>query len=292
MPKVLHHNRTPYAKSASRRHAMALAMNNRGSCGRELIVPYGNQQILNTSQMRRDGIALALQNRYVPQDCHCWPGATEDGGFARPEVFTDDFNRANTGVGLGPNWVFQGFPNSATMAIIGNQMLMQGSISAQMHARALYPDGLFWNDVGETTFSQFVQAQFIGAVGTARGGPALFLNGTPTTVAAFILGAAQGYMLQIAYDAGSVFIIRLDDNGAVDGASGSIATPAVNDVWEFQGDVTPTEVTLRVWQNGTLAGTRVDTAANRVTSAGWPGFASGNQTTSQTWEDFETRRTR
>lgn len=73
MPKVLHHQQTRAASSASRREAMAHAMGNRASCGRELVIPYGNQQVLvsSRSQTGRDRVAVAMQNRYVPEDCHC-----------------------------------------------------------------------------------------------------------------------------------------------------------------------------------------------------------------------------
>lgn len=219
---------------------------------------------------------------------------TLDTFSCRRVEFDDDFDRADVTTGLGPNWVLQTAGNvaQANMQIATNQLLISGSISSQMHARALYPDGLYWNDVGETSFSQFVKGTFISAVGTARSGLALFLNGTPTQLATFVLGAAQGYMLQIAFDAGSVFIINLADNTPIEVGLGSIATPSFNDVFEFQGDLTPTEVTMRIWQNGVLVGTRVDTTATRATVAGWPGFASGNQTASQRWDDFESRRER
>jgi len=71
--KVLADNRNRATRSASRRHAMARAMNNRGGCGRQLYVVYGRQQILarELSNTRRDGIALAMQQRYIPGECHC-----------------------------------------------------------------------------------------------------------------------------------------------------------------------------------------------------------------------------
>lgn len=82
MPKVIHHNQTRSAKSASRAYAMAKAMGQRASCGRELVVPYGNQQVLRSvySDTGRDRVAVAMQNRFIPEDCHCWPGAVEGGG--------------------------------------------------------------------------------------------------------------------------------------------------------------------------------------------------------------------
>ena len=184
--------------------------------------------------------------------------------------FSDDFNRADTAVGLGTNWFSNHCrPNTAgvyqQVKILSNQAVFQRSGGGGNNN-----PGCFW--LPRTTMSglwglsQFAQATFIAQVGVStQQGPAVMC--TPDWQGP----DANGYMAYVLIVAGVIGVSIRRANTANTLLS-SVYTIVANDVILISVIATAASNTITLSVNGVAKETVVDTNAARPVATGCPGF--------------------
>jgi hypothetical protein len=246
MPKVLHHQQRRSAKSASRRYAMALSMGQRASCGRELVVPYGTQQILQSiyADTQRDRVAVAMQNRFIPEDCHCGEGFGEpgDSGYDYYEAsFLDSEGAALDKIRN--EWLTCRSQGGGSLSEpVADTIQFNGAATAQ--GLNVWVPRLI---SGVNNLPQFAEIKFEDDNGgSQRAGLAVLFSGDPVTVAVVY----QAYIWECATETPAMRIMKMTSATANSTLDTIAQAPVNGSVYRLEADFDGADVNLRVLEDG------------------------------------------
>lgn len=186
-------------------------------------------------------------------------------GGSLPTVFSDNFNRANTGTGFGPNWLSESGPLQAN-GPIGNIQASQARFTATT-LTAQTPGSIYrpWSLINSAVWGlpQFSQSQLVGA-GGANGDyyGAVMISGSildTTNISYVIRFGAANIELGLLFNTTFVQL-------------GTTAMANQNDVLRLEVVPAAAGNHLAVMRNGAKEIDVVDANANRPVGIGSPGL--------------------
>jgi hypothetical protein len=202
--------------------------------------------------------------------------------------FSDNFNRADTALGLGNNWMWHtGRPTTSgvysTCRISTAQMVATrtGGAGDTTPGAWMIPLPTYTQCFGLTQFVQVTYSALVVATGPANG---LGIMITPD----MLVNNSTGYLLE--WVSAVVMNLRSMASGAFTLLAGPLAV-AAGDVVRIEATPGTASNVLRIFTNGTLISTVTDALASRPNQTGSPGmFLFSQPGDSSTFDNFSCGR--